>query len=125
MIEMRLKAIGVVDGMLDDPELEPSVRLRAAQIVLDRTGMGPTSKIEHEVEVKPYEKVLNDGAVIRDVPVEDEPEIIDAEVVEGPAPTAPDGRPVFDPSRRYATPEPDPDREEHNVVAFPQRPGHR
>lgn len=58
MIEMRLKAIGVLDGMLDDPALEPAVRLRAAQIVLDRTGMGPTSKIEHEVEVKPYEKVL-------------------------------------------------------------------
>lgn len=126
MVEMRLKAIGVVDGMLDDPALDPAIRLRAAQIVLDRSGMGPTSKIDHEVEVKPYEQILKDGAVVRDVVVAEDDEIIDAEVVNEPAPTAPDGRPTFDPSRRYATAAPpEPEYEKHNVVAFPNRSGRR
>jgi hypothetical protein len=61
LVETRPKAIGVVDGMLDDPEFDPASRLRAAHIVLDRFGMGPTSKIEHEVEVKPYEQLLKEG----------------------------------------------------------------
>ncbi|MDJ0393515.1 hypothetical protein QMK17_09240 [Rhodococcus sp. G-MC3] len=121
MVEMRLKAIGVVDGMLDDQALEPAIRLRAAQIVLDRTGMGPTSKVEHELEVKPYEQLL----VVRDLAVPDEPEpqyeIIDAEVV----PTAPDGRPGFDPSHVWKPEQTEQPAEHHNVVAFPTRPGPR
>lgn len=123
MVEMRLKAIGVVDGMLDDPALDPAIRLRAAQIVLDRSGMGPTSKIEHEVEVKPYEQLLKDGLVMRDVALPPgESEIIDAEVEDVPAPAAPDGRPQFDPHRRYSAEPAQPVYEKHNVVAFPTPP---
>lgn len=131
MVEMRLKAIGVVDGMLDDPALDPAIRLRAAQIVLDRSGMGPTSKIEHEVEVKPYEHLLKDGLVMRDVALppgesDAQHQIIDAEVENEPAPAAPAGKPAFDPSRvgKTQTLEPHP-AEQHNVVAFPSRPGYR
>ncbi|WP_269596412.1 hypothetical protein [Rhodococcus sp. IEGM 1401] len=127
MVEMRLKAIGVVDGMLDDPALDPAIRLRAAQIVLDRSGMGPTSKIEHEVEVKPYEQLLKDGLVTRDVALppgesDAQHEIIDAEVEDEP-PAAPAGKPAFDPNRvwKAEAAEPPP-AEQHNVVAFPTRP---
>lgn len=124
MVEMRLKAIGVVDGMLDDPALDPAIRLRAAQIVLDRSGMGPTSKIEHEVEVKPYELLLKEGTVVRDVALPPgESEIIDAEVEDEPDPAAPAGKPTFDPNRVSMTNADDPPpREQHNVVAFPTRP---
>ncbi|MDV6262549.1 hypothetical protein R3P96_14505 [Rhodococcus yunnanensis] len=128
---MRLKAIGVVDGMLDDPALDPAIRLRAAQIVLDRSGMGPTSKIEHEVEVKPYEQLLKDGTVMRDVALppgesDAQHQIIDAEVEKEPAPAAPAGKPTFDPNRVWKphANEPHP-HEQHNVVAFPTRPGTR
>ena len=129
MVEMRLKAIGVVDGMLDDPALDPAIRLRAAQIVLDRSGMGPTSKIEHEVEVKPYELLLKEGTVVPDValpPGESEHRIIDAEVEDDPVSAAPAGKPAFDPNRVWK-PHADeaPPHERHNVVAFPQRPGGR
>ncbi|WP_089244033.1 hypothetical protein [Rhodococcoides kyotonense] len=127
MIEMRLKAIGVVDGMLDDPALDPAIRLRAAQIVLDRSGMGPTSKIEHEVEVKPYEQLLKEGTVVRDVALppgesDAQHEIIDAEVEDEPAPAAPAGKPAFDPSKVWTHTEDEQPREQHNVVAFPHRP---
>lgn len=122
MVEMRLKAIGVVDGMLDDPALDPAIRLRAAQIVLDRTGMGPTSKVEHEVEVKPWEQLMKDGTVIRDVALPPcESEIIDAEVEDESAPAAPAGKPTFDPNRVWkAQADAPPPPEQHNVVAFPR-----
>lgn len=130
MIEMRLKAIGVVDGMLDDPSLEPTIRLRAAQIVLDRTGLGPASKIEHEHEVKPYERLIKDATVVRDValPPGESDEVIDAEIEEEPTPTEPAkdwhlGKPTWDPNRKYIEPEPEPEPEEnHVVVAFPRPP---
>ncbi|RZK75288.1 MAG: hypothetical protein EOP28_00370 [Rhodococcus sp. (in: high G+C Gram-positive bacteria)] len=95
MLALRLKAIGVVDGCLDDPELDPAIRLRAAQIVLDRTGIGPSSTIAHVQEVKPYERLLAGATVIRDLELEpgdgpetdtdgdDEHQVIDAEVVDG------------------------------------------
>lgn len=127
MVEMRLKAIGVVDGMLDDPALDPAIRLRAAQIVLDRSGMGPTSKIEHEVEVKPYEQLLKEGTVFRDVALPPgESEIIDAEVEDEPTPAAPAGKPAFDHNRlpKAHADEPPP-AEQHNVVAFPHFPVRR
>lgn len=137
LLDLRLRAIGVVDGMLDDESLEPAVRLRAAQLVLDRTGLGPTSRIEHEVgDIKPYERLLTE--VKRDVALppgesdadEDAPalpagEIIDAEVVE-PTESAQDwpaGKPAWDPNRKYTEPEPEPVPEEnHVVVAFPRPP---
>lgn len=133
MIDMQLKAIGVVDGMLDDPNLEPAIRLRAAQIVLDRTGLGPASKIEHEVEIKPYEQLIADAQeVTRDVALPPG-EVIDAEVVEDssiidpPAPTEeeppPPGKPTFDPTRDYTpAPEEPAPVEVHNVVSFPRAP---
>ncbi|MCW2090239.1 UNVERIFIED_ORG: hypothetical protein M2328_003519 [Rhodococcus erythropolis] len=129
MVEMRLKAIGVVDGMLDDPALEPSIRLRAAQIVLDRTGLGPASKIEHEHEVKPYKRLITDASVIRDValPPGESDAIIDTEIEDEPTSPAPEkdwpeGKPRFDPNQKdNAESEPEV-IEFHNVVAFPIPP---
>jgi hypothetical protein len=113
MIEMRLKAIGVVDGMLDDPSIDPNVRLRAAQIVLDRSGMGPSSKIEHEVEVKPWERLLQEATIERDIPaLEDKHAAVEAEVTEEHCYPEDHLGEVED-----FTPAPEP-----NVVAFPHPP---
>ncbi|UTM37642.1 hypothetical protein MX572_02085 [Rhodococcus pyridinivorans] len=129
LLDLRLRAIGVVDGMLDDESLEPAVRLRAAQLVLDRTGLGPTSRIEHEVgDIKPYERLLTE--VKRDValPPGESDQIIEAEIEEEPTPTepakdSPAGKPAWDPNRKYTEPEPEPEPEEnHVVVAFPRPP---
>lgn len=110
MLALRLKAIGVVDGCLDDPNLDPAIRLRAAQIVLDRTGIGPSSTIAHVQEVKPYERLLAGATVIRDLELEpgddgakednddDDHQVIDAEVVEqeGSSTTEPAGEATSD-----------------------------
>ncbi|MDV2476633.1 hypothetical protein F8M49_17265 [Rhodococcus zopfii] len=137
LLDLRLRAIGVVDGMLDDESLEPAVRLRAAQLVLDRTGLGPTSRIEHEAgEIKPYERLLTE--VKRDValPPGESDQIIDAEIEEEPTPTepaqdspavtaqaSPAGKPTWDPNRKYTEPEPAPEPvPDPVVVAFPNRP---
>lgn len=137
MMELRLRAIGVIEGQIDDPALDPAVRQRAAVIVLDRTGFGPSSKIEHEHEVKPYERVIAEATVVRDIalPPGESDQIIEAEVEDEPTPTepakdSPAGKPRFDPTTDYAAERKAREADEvaravlesHKVVAFPTPP---
>lgn len=85
----------------------------------------------NEHEVKPYERLIMDGSVVRDVamPPGESDAIIDAEIEGEPTPPAPEkdwpeGKPRFDPNHKdNAEPEPE-IIEFHNVVAFPVPPRH-
>lgn len=55
-------------------------KLRAVSILLDRAGYGPRSELAVEHEVKPWEGLVN--GVLRNVPDNDDGDIVDAEIVE-------------------------------------------
>lgn len=98
LMEMVDPAIIQLHRILEKDTTTDADKLRAITMVLDRTGYGREAKLE--VEVKPYEKLM-EGIIIRRPEVEsaagaesEDPNIIDAEVVEDAEPTQPEPRVV-------------------------------
>jgi len=100
-------ALAELQKIIDKSSTADADRLKAIQMVLDRTGYHAKTEMTIEAEIKPWEKLVN-GTILRDLPegyvVED---VVDAEVVE-------DERAAFDVSdyltRGGAEPEPTPDK---------------
>ncbi|WP_144800873.1 hypothetical protein [Curtobacterium sp. BH-2-1-1] len=97
-MEMVDPAIVQLRRILEKDTTTDADKLRAITMILDRTGYGREAKLE--VGIKPYEKLL-DGIIIRRPEVEsaepdesDDPNIIDAEVVEDAEPKQPAPRVV-------------------------------
>jgi len=57
LLELREPAIAALNQVLRNPETDDTTKVRAATVILDRTGMGPSSHVAVE-EVKPYERVM-------------------------------------------------------------------
>jgi hypothetical protein len=91
LLEMVDPAIVQLHRILEKDTTTDADKLRAITMVLDRTGYGREAKLE--VEVRPYEKLM-EGIVIRDqgeldaAPAEPDPNVIDAEVVDDSEPAA-------------------------------------
>lgn len=94
LLEMVDPAIVQLHRILEKDTTTDADKLRAITMVLDRTGYGREAKLE--VEVKPYERLM-EGIIVRQPegelvagPTWDDPNIIDAEVVDDSEPaTAP------------------------------------
>lgn len=61
-----LNAIDVMTDIMNDPDEDGGLRLRAAQYVIERIAGKTPDKVEHSVEVKPWEVTLQ--AIIRERP---------------------------------------------------------
>lgn len=83
LLAMQADALQRLADTINDPHVDPAVRLRASIAVLDRTGYGPTSSVS--LEVKPYENVV--GRIFKKRPELGDPEPEPREVLALPAGT--------------------------------------
>lgn len=105
-------AIFQLQQILNDSKTAAPDRLRAIQMVLDRTGFGKRESLDVEVEMKPWEVTM--GMIIKEIPADmrtesigpsTELDMIDAEVVEedyNPRDELPQIRPNSGPDGRAA-----------------------
>lgn len=75
-------AIDTVTGIMKNDTVDPAVRLRAANIIIDRVAGKVADKIDLTMEVKKYEHVITE--IVREMPDAGQtaPEILDAVLVE-------------------------------------------
>ncbi len=80
LLNLVSPALAELQRIIDGPTTSDSDRLKAIQLVLDRTGYHARTELTIEAEVKPWEKLIG-GEILRDLPEGADLQIIDAEVV--------------------------------------------
>lgn len=76
-------AIDTVSEIMLDSDVDPSIRLRAAGMIIDRIAGKTPEKVEVALEVKPWETVMS--RIYKAVPkeqVDDDTDTVDADVVD-------------------------------------------
>jgi hypothetical protein len=68
-------AVDTISTIMKDTQVEPAIRLRAADMIITRVAGKPVEKVELSVEVKPWEKAMTH--IVKQIPSD----IWDAEVV--------------------------------------------
>lgn len=75
-----LPGLEYLRGMVDDPEIDASTKLKAVAMIMDRVLGKTPEKVELTAEVPPWMEALTDGIVSLD---DEDLDVIDVEEVEG------------------------------------------